>query len=149
MAYRAVSVYTLEGEFLGYSIQQEGIEKLLNNNLWSESPEDTEDLKAQLARLNEAVDIRAFWPNIRDPEVQELINNPDWEPLQMSKVEVVDEDNSLFIWLEEPSDESPGIMDTENSIIEYKLVDAPAPTDVQARWKKACEVIARQRAAAA
>ena len=147
MAYQAVSIYTLDGQFLGYGLKQDGVDKLHNNNLWTDRPEDVADLKAQLGRLNEAIDIRAYWPNVRDPEVEALLTNPEFEPLKLSAVEVVDEENSLFVWEEEPSDESPGKMDPDASIIAYKFVDAPAPTDVQARVKKACEIVARQRAA--
>lgn len=145
-SYQAVSVYSLEGEFLGYTIKQVGVDKLLNNNLWAEA--DVPDLKAQLQRLNEQGDIRQFWPNVRDPEVQALINDDNWEPLEKSPVQVTDEENSVFVWIEEPSDESPGIMDTENSIIVTKTVLAPAPAHVSARIKKACEVVARRRAGA-
>jgi hypothetical protein len=147
MSYIAVSIYDLDGSFLGYGIKQEGVDKLLNNNLWTESPEDVSDLKAQLSRLNEAVDIRAYWPNVRDPEVQELVNNPNWEPLEYSPVEVVDEENSIQIWEKEPDNEQPGILDHEASVIVYKHVMAPAPAHVQARIKKACETVARRRAA--
>jgi hypothetical protein len=147
MAYQAVSIYTLDGAFLGYGLKQDGVDKLHNNNLWTDSAEDVEDLKAQLGRLNDAVDIRAYWPDVRDEEVQAILNDPEFEPLKLSAVEVVDEENSLFIWIEEPSDTSPGQMDPDASIIAYKFVDAPAPTDVQARIKKACEIVARRRAA--
>jgi hypothetical protein len=148
MSYSAVSIYDLDGNFLGYSIKQTGVDKLLNNNLWSERPEDVEDLKAQLARLNDAVDIRAYWPDVRDPEVQELVNNPDWEPLVLSPVEVMDEENSIQIWEQEPNLETgePGILDRDASIIVFKNVMAPAPAHVQARIKKACEIVARRRA---
>lgn len=145
-AYQAVTVYDLDGNFLGYAIKQVGVDKLHNNNLWAEK--DTPDLKEQLQRLNQAGDIRQFWPNVRDPEVQALINDENWEPLEKSPVEVTDEDNSVFIWIEEPTDESPGIMDTENSIIATKIVYAPAPAHASARIKKACEVVARRRAGA-
>lgn len=146
MTYQAVGIYTLNGDFLGYGINQEGIAKLLNNNLWQETPKDIKDLREQLARLNDAIDIRAYWPDVRDPEVQALTEDPEWEPLKLSPVEVVDEANSLFIWDEEPTDETPGLLDTDASVIVYKYEQAPAPTDVQARIKKACEIVARKRA---
>lgn len=148
MAYHAVSIYDLDGNFLGYSVHQEGVDKLLNNNLWTESPEDVEDLKTQLARLNDATSIREFWPDVRDPEVKALTDNPEWEPLALSPVEVEDLDNSVLIWEEEPDDSigSPGILDREASVIVTKWVNAPAPAHVQARIKKACEIVARQRA---
>jgi hypothetical protein len=146
MAYVPVAIYDLDGNFLGYSIKNETVDKLHNTNLWRAS--DQQDLADQLKRLNQAVDIRAFWPDMRDPEVLALIENPDWEPLKLSPVEVVDEENSDFVWIVEPDETQPGQMDVENSTIVHKYVDAPAPADYAARLKKACEVVARQRAGA-
>lgn len=146
MAYRTVLVYAADDSatFLGYSIKQDGVDKLYNNNLWSQ--DDIEDHKEQVQRLNAATDIRQFWPDVRDPEVQELVNNPDWEPLEYSPIEVVDEDNSVFVWDLEPSDMHPGVMNQDESVILYKTVQAPAPAHVHARIKKACEIVARERA---
>lgn len=148
MSYEAVSVYDLDGEFLGYAVKSSGVDKLHNNNLWTESPEDIIDLKDQLARLNDATSIRDFWPDVRDPEVTALTDDPEWEPLTYSAVEVEDLENSVLIWEEEPDDEAgtPGILDRDASIIATKFVDAPAPAHVQARIKKACEIVARRRA---
>jgi hypothetical protein len=147
MSYSAVVVYDLAGAFLGYSIKQDGVDKLLNNNLWS--PDDQDDLKLQLKRLNDATDIRNFWPDVRDPEVQALLDDPEFQPLELSPVEVVDEENSVFIWIEEPSEENPfGKMDPDASIIVHKNEMAPSPARVQERVKNACEIVARRRAGA-
>lgn len=147
MAYEAVSVYDLDGNFLGYSIKNQAADKLHNNNLWAES--DVADLQAQLARLNDQTAVLAYWPDIRDPEVQALLDDKNFEPLVLSPVEVVDEENSVYIWIEEPSDDNPyGRMDPDASIIAYKTEMAPAPTDVHRRNKKAQEIVARRRSGA-
>ena len=147
MTYVPVSVYNLDGDFLGYSIKDDGANNLHSANLWTESPEDVADLQSQLTRLNDSSAILAFWPDVRDSEVQALLDNPDFEPLVLSPVEVVDEDASTFVWIEEPSDENPfGQMDREASDIVQKIVQAPSAVDVQRRVKTACERVARQRA---
>jgi hypothetical protein len=150
MAFEPVAVYNLDGVFVGYGIRNadEGVMKLHSTNLWGETQEDKIDLNEQLGRLNANVDIRAFWPQVQDPDVQAILNEPTFEPLKTSPVEVVDEDNSVFIWHEEPNHEAgtPGIMDQDNSIIIYKTVQTPAPTDVKRRIMKASEIVARARA---
>jgi hypothetical protein len=147
MSFQTVYVYDADGTFLGLSIYKPGAQKLHTANLWQNNPEDTADLARQLERLNDDVDVRAFWPDVRDEDVQALLNDPEFEKLKLSPVEVVDEDKSVFVWIEEPSDENPyGKADPELSVIVYKNEMAPAPVDVQARVKKACEVVARRRA---
>jgi hypothetical protein len=148
MAFRAVQVHDLDGKFLGFAIQQEGAQKLHSANFWPEA--ETEDLRAQLSRLNDQRAVLAFWPDVRDPDVQTFLTNPAWEPLALSPQEVVDEDKSIFVWIEEPNDENPyGKMDEDASVLVMKAIMVPAPTDVQQRVKKACEIVARQRSEAA
>ena len=149
MSFNAVGVYDLDGLFIGYSIKEDGSQKLHTANLWTESDEDIKDLQAQLLRLNEAVDIRAYWPDVRDPEVVELLNDVNFQPLKMSPVEVEDLENSKLVWIEEPTEGSPGRLDMGPSIIAFKTVDAPAPSDVKLRIKNACEIVARKRASQA
>ena len=145
MAFSAVQVHDLEGKFLGFAILKEGTDRLHSTNVWAEA--DADDLRAQLDRLNDQRAVLAFWPDVRDPEVQELVGNPDWEPLALSPVEIVDEEKSVYVWIEEPSEENPfGRADPDLSVVVHKTVMAPAPTDVQQRVKKACEIVARKRA---
>lgn len=147
MSYKVVYVYDGDGTYIGATIHREGSQKLHTANLWTESAEDVADLKDQLDRLRDDLDVRSFWPDVRDPEVVALLDNPEWEKLKLSPIEVVDEERSTFIWLEEPSDENPhGRADSDRTILVYKTEYAPAPVDVQARVKKACETVARQRA---
>lgn len=147
MSFETVYVYNGDGKFLGVSIYQPGAQKLQTANLWTDSEEDQKDLADQLQRLNANVDIRAYWPDVRDPEVQVLLNDPEWEPLALSPSPVMDEENSVIVWDVEPSDENPyGRMNEELSVIVEKTVMVPSPVEVQARVKKACEVVARERA---
>lgn len=150
MKFEAVAIYNLDGQFLGYGIRNtdEGVTKLHSANLWRDTEADKADLREQLGRLNANVDIRAYWPQVQDPDVQSLLNDPTFEPLKLSPIEVVDEDASVFIWHQEPDHQTgdPGIMDQDNSVIIYKTVQAPAPVEVKRRIMKASEIVARARA---
>ena len=138
MPYSPVLIYSFEGEFLGYGIRKpEPTLQLKSVNIWTE--EETDDLNAQTARLNGDIDIRANWPNVNDPDVLKLINNPLWEPLEMEKVSIMDDDVSHYVFVDETLDE-------EASVIVYKDIMAPKnPAQAQARTKKAQEIIARER----
>ncbi len=145
MTFTTAFVYDGDGQFLGFSIYKKGAQKLHTANLWQE--EDLEDLKQQLARLVDDLDVRAYWPDVRDPEVVALLDDSTWEPLELHPIEVDDEENSVIVWKIEPSEEYPhGIIDRTLSVIATKIVMAPAPVEVQARVKKACEIVARARA---
>jgi hypothetical protein len=147
MNFKTVFVYDSESNFLGFSILKEGAQKLHTANLWQDTPEEVKDLKLQLDRLNDDYDVRNYWPDVREPEVQALLNDPTFEPLKLHPVEVVDDEKSVYVWIEEPNDENPyGKADPELSVIVYKNEYAPAPVEVQARVKKACEIVARNRA---
>jgi len=147
MSFETVYVYNGDGKFLGVSIYQPGAQKLQTANLWTDSEEDRKDFAAQLERLNANVDIRAYWPDVRDPEVQVLLEDETFVPLTLSPAQIVDDEKSVIVWDEEPSDENPfGRMNEDLSIIVEKTVMAPSPVEVQARVKKACEVVARERA---
>lgn len=148
MAFEVVYVYDANGTNRGATILQQGANKLHTLNLWDiNNPEDAADLREQLGRLVDNTDVRAFWPDVRDADVQALLNNSEWEPLTLSPAEVMDEENSVIVWQEEPSDENPyGRMDSDLSVIVNKTVMVPSPAEVKRRTMKACEVIARSRA---
>lgn len=145
--YQAVAIYDLDGNFIGYTILKGGTEKLQTTNLWTEA--QVSDLKVQLQRLNANVDIRSHWPQVQDPDVQALLNDPNWEPVPLDEVEVVDDDASTFVWDVPPSDEDPfGQMNEAASNIVYKTIMAPSSAGTVARIRKACEIVARARAGA-
>lgn len=150
MAFRVAAVYDLEhGEFVAYTIYKDDPLKLASTNLWAES--ETADLQIQLDRLNDDVNIKAFWPQVQDPDVQQLLDDETFMPIERYEEEVVDDERSIYFYLEEPDPETgdPGIVDRDNSILAYKKIMVPKePTAVIQRIKAACEIVARQRAGA-
>jgi hypothetical protein len=148
MSYQTVLIYDANANFLGYTILRPRKEdqpfKLQTTNVWTD--EQVNDLSHQLERLNDQRGILAHWPSYSDPEVMELVGNPDWEPVADEPIEVVDEENSTFVWIQEPSEEEPlGQLDEPASNIVTKYVYGPPPVLVQARIKKAQEIVARRR----
>lgn len=142
-------IYTVEGDepiFLGYTIKNSEAPKLQTTNLWSDAEEA--QLDEQIERLNHKVGILAYWPDPRDPEVRQYTDDPNWEPVAPEPVEVVDEENSIFIWNRLPNlDEGDvGQMDEDASTLVYKYVMLPPQVLLQARVKKAQEIVARRRA---
>lgn len=148
MPFRVAAVYDLErGEFVAYTIYKDGPLKLASTNLWTDN--ETSDLQAQLDRLNDDVSVKMFWPQVQDPDVQTLLNDESFMPIEKYEEEVVDDEHSIYFYLEEPDPETgdPGIVDKQNSILVYKNVMVPKePTAVIQRIKKACEIVARRRA---
>jgi hypothetical protein len=146
MAFETVYVYNNDGAFLGYGIKNSASQKLHTMNLWTEDQID--NLEDQLQRLNERTGILAHWPMLGDPEVQVLLNDPTWEPVANEPVEIVDEDKSTFVWIRKPdlANGDVGEMNEDASDIVFKTVMEPPPVLVQARIKKAQEIVATRRA---
>lgn len=137
-------VYNADGDFSGYSILKGN--KLASTNLWSEG--DLADLQAQVARLNESVNIKQYWPNTRDPEVQALLNDPNFMPYDTVMERVVDDANSYLVYDETQETENGApVLDLERSVLAYKDKEvAKNPTEVSVRFKRAHEIVARRRA---
>lgn len=143
--YRHVAVFELDGTFVGYAVKEDKNLKLQSTHLYAE--EEGEDLTKRLAELNESQNVLAVWPDARDPEVQELVNDPAFEPIEMTEDEVIDEENSYIVYLKDAEGEDTFEIDQEASVLRYKVARIPArPSDVMARTKKACEAVARRRA---
>lgn len=121
MAFDVVYVYDGEGNFLGSTIYKEGSKKLHTANLWQETPEDVEDLNAQLTRVREEEGIRINWPDSEDPDVKALLDDPGWEEVP----------HDIRVWKDDGS-------------LEYTHVQDPVK--VAMRIHKACETVARERA---
>lgn len=139
MQYEAVYLYTNQNKFVGVAIRKAGVEKFQSVNIWTDSPTDVEDFKKTLAALNDESNLRQFWPSANDYEVLELVENPDWEPLELHEADVPDWDASTIV-----DDEFNGI-DMELSTIVYKKAMVPNPTEAQDRYFKAQERVARAR----
>jgi hypothetical protein len=145
MAYYHVAVFTLEGNFLGYAVKEANNRTLQSTHLYAE--DEGEDLAKRIAELNESQTVLAAWPDARDPDVQALVNDPSFEPIEMSDEEVVDNDNSYIVYLKDAEGEDTFEIDREASVLKYKIAKVPVrPSDVMARTKSACEVVARRRA---
>jgi hypothetical protein len=156
--YIIVAIYDTDANFLGYTIKDAdpAIVKLQSTNLWLES--EIDKLQEQLNRLNQAVDLRLYWPNPKDPEVLAILANPDFMPIEYIEMEMVDDEHSYYVWVQEPEyDPATGeptgrmvdgsVLDEQASVIRYKMGIVPArPSDELYRIKGACELVARQRA---
>lgn len=145
MAYRHVAVFELDGTFLGYAVKEADHNKLQSTNLYAE--EEGEDLAKRIAKLNDAQTVTQAWPDARDPDVQVLVNDPAFEPIECLDEEVVDTDNSYLVYLKDADGEDTFDLDMEASVVKYKVAKVPArPSDAMERTRKACETVAKQRA---
>jgi hypothetical protein len=143
--YSHVAVFTLDGEFLGYAVKETNNRTLQSTHLYAE--DEGEDLAKRIAELNESQTVLAAWPDARDPEVQALVDDLSFEPIETADEEVVDTDNSYIVYLKDAEGEDTFEIDKEASVLKYKIAKVPVrPSDVMARTKKACEVVARRRA---
>jgi hypothetical protein len=141
MQYEAVYLYNNRNEFIGAAIRKADTMKLESVNIWGSY--ETADFKKTLDGLNDEQELRQFWPDAHDPEVGELVENPEWEPLKLEEADVPDWDNSDIV-----EDEFGGI-DGERSTVVYKKAMVPDPTEAQQRYYKAQEIVARRRLAEA
>jgi hypothetical protein len=141
MKYEAVYLYDRNNQFIGAAIKKADVPKLESVNIRTQY--ETGDFKKTLDGLNNEQELRQFWPDAHDPEVGELVENPDWEPLELHEEDVPDWDNSDIV-----EDEFGGI-DNERSTIVFKKAMVPDPTEAQRRYYKAQEIVARKRLAAA
>lgn len=156
MTFVPVAIYDYNsGAFLGYGIKDDRAVKLQSANLWKDGEEQS--LNDQLRRLNNQVDINKHWPHPQDPDVQKLLNDPNFFPIEYEEAEVVDDEKSNYVWKMESETDEHGNetgrmvqgseLDEEASTIVTKMGKVPKrPTDIVVRIKKASEQVARQRA---
>jgi hypothetical protein len=102
MKYEAVYLYTNTNQFVGVAIKKVGAPKLESVNIWSDSEEEVADFKRTLAGLNDEGRLRQFWPDAMDPEVVELVEDPEWEPLELHEETVIDWENSTVVAVKQP-----------------------------------------------
>lgn len=142
MKYEAVYLYNNRNEFVGVAIKKTNAPQLQSINIWSQTDEEIEDFKQTLASLNNEETLRQHWPDAHDPEVGELVENDDWEPLKLHEEDVPYWERSTIV------DDEFGGIDAERSNIVYKKAMVPDPTEAQNRYFKAQEIVARRRALA-
>lgn len=172
MQYEPVYLYDSNGVFVGAAIKKANAPQLQSVNIWSDSDEETADFRKTLDGLNSEQELRKFWPRADDPEVGKLVEDPEWEPLELHKGRVPDWDASTVVmvkqsvWGYDYNSEADAVlplpnpttgqvewretqeMDTDASNIVYKDAMVPDPTEAQTRYFKAQETVARQRMAA-
>lgn len=141
--FEAVYLYNNRNEFVGVAIKKSDAPKLQSINIWNDSPEGVEAFKQTLAKLNDESALRQYWPDAHDPEVAKLVEDPDWESLELHEESVPDWDKSTVV------DDEFGGIDMEQSKILYKVALVPDPTEAQNRYYKAQEIVAHARLAAA
>ena len=144
--YESALVYDAHGNFRGNVILKNiagGTARLQSVNIWTDS--ERADLDDQLARLNSLISIKAHWPRQDDPDVQALLSNPEWNPVELEASEEVDEDESYIVYHEEDGTIN-GTIDYDASVIVPKTVMVPSRTGVAARIRLAMETVATERA---
>lgn len=162
MSFEALLLYNTDSQFVGYVIKDPSVDKLQSTNIYGEH--EIDKLNLRLEELNENVDLQRYWPHPQDPEVQQLLANREFCPIKYVDREVVDDENSFYVWeqVQEVDEHGnpvfdlvtglPKMVQGENideqaSVIRFKIASVPEkPTDEMFRIKKACEVVARRRA---
>lgn len=144
MKYEAVYLYNNSNQFVGVSIKSVEGDRLQTVNIWTDSPEDVEDFKKTLAGLNDESELRQFWPDAMDPEVVELVENEEWEPLELHEERVIDWDASNIVMIKQPLwgfhfNGSAGPV-AENGVPEGAVEPAPNPTTGEVEWKDTEEI---------
>lgn len=144
--YRVVLIYNEEGNFVGSSILQDGASRLQSTNIYVEGEET--GLATQLDRLNKGQNLRAVWPDARDPDVVAVLADDNFMPVEKIEDDVIDEEKSHIVWHVDEDGEETGLINEAASVLVYKKMMVPArPSDVMERTKKAQEVVAQRRAA--
>lgn len=139
MPYEAVYLYDRNNQFVGVGIKKADADLLHSVNIWHQTEEELADFKKILEILNNESALRQFWPDAHDPEVGELVENLEWEPLELHEESVPDWDASTLV------DDEFGGIDHAKSTIVFKKAMVPDATEAQNRYYKAQEVVARRR----
>ena len=141
-----------DGAIIGFTIWQVGTKRLQTQSIYG--TEETERLEKDLARINEAFLLKEAWPTADDPEVQELLANPDFMPVRYITKTVIDEDNSDIVWYEMSPQQMDSVPISEQvnwkaSRIEYKPLTVPDGIEEEIkereRVEKAREIVAKRR----
>lgn len=90
-----------EDRLIGYVAQKEGVLKLEGTWIY----EDYDELAAYVDQLNEQERLAAYRPLATDPEVQALVSDPNWSPVEYEDVEVFDRDSSEIFYISIPRSE--------------------------------------------
>ncbi len=136
--HKPAMIYKVENgkpQFVGYGVLNGT--KLTSLRIW-ENPADVEKIVKQ---HNESAILHEHWPYFEDPEVQALIKDPEWEPMEMVEEQIPDMENSVL------AEDEVGGVDWAESQVKYTTALVPKdPAAAQLRVHKAMETVARKRA---
>lgn len=149
MPYTLGYIYDTDGSFVGATIVKElptGDLTLQSAQLWSD--EELDKIDANIASLNRSEKLSTFWPRRDDPDVQTLISDPEWEPIEMEPQAVPDPENSTYVYRRDPhTGDETSMLDLEASSFSYKQEMMPKDdTAPSMRIRKAQEIVAERRA---
>jgi hypothetical protein len=151
------------GDTLGYAVKKAGLPKLEGTNLYRE--DELDEALAYVKSLNEAAELQQFMPRFDDPDVQVLLNDPNFEAVEYEDVEVPDWENSKVVYKTVEEEDIPAlfargevdqfgrilgtdggpVIDYTRSNIITKIGRFPKRTDTKSRIDKAREQVARAR----
>ena len=147
--YVIVEIRDLDGSNIGFAVHKEGTLKLEDTNIWT--TEESDQLAEHVGALNNRVELQAHWPNAQDPDVLELIEDPNFEALEYEDQDGVDQ-GRLYDLVQEgeiriTEEDGEQIVDPRDShliptISERVLKDPAQPMN---RYRKASEIVARRR----
>lgn len=133
-----------DNSFVGWVILRDDSPTFVTSQYYREG--EQEELQAQLARLQDEALVLHYWPRPDDPEVQTLLADETFEPVEMEwqQVPVKGPDGKPVVIQEGPPDRPwEEIYQTAPQLV------AKSPVEVAARIKTASELVARARIARA
>lgn len=144
MEYELAVVATQNGLVIGYAIKKTGLPKFESVNIYQ--PDEVGEARDDIRDLNKRAALREFWPTPDDLEVQALINDPDFCPVEYDEVDTIDMENSTLVYDEVPSLETGGpSINWPASEVVYKKEFQPKRTQEKSRIELASQHVAHAR----
>lgn len=150
MSYEVIKVYDIDDTPIGYAVRKGDTFKLEGSNIWT----DYDELTEYVANLNKAVELQKVWPDANDPEVQELILDDSFEPLEYIDHETVDQEKLYELVMQGKIRVSSHDHDVEEKAVDPRDVHLVPktiepglknPSQPMERYRRACEIVAHRR----
>lgn len=93
MEYELIAV-DLQGE-IGYIVRKSGLYKLEGTNIYR--ADEFDEAEAHVEDMNDRAALRAYWPMPSDPDVEALLMDPAFDPVEYDEVDVIDIENSEIV----------------------------------------------------
>lgn len=142
LEYRAVQLYDpYRDDFIGWTIVVDGQTKLHSTHYYPDS--QLQDLQDRLAELDDEQRVLHHWPTLDDPHVQNLLQDPTFEPLEMTWVDAPVTRNGRVV--EDPTSDHDPARPWEAKLLTERKQVPKEPSAVTQRIKRAQELVARAR----